>query len=140
MFGSSCFLASLSDPLANPGAFMLATFVLVCLTIGFLVLVARRSHRPTRRAFERPTPDSVRARRLLDQILAALAQYGQPKHQRATLEQYARALRGDKDLDVPVLAQAFRAYQDVRFGAKHLDDGREGQLSAGLANAKDAGA
>jgi transglutaminase-like putative cysteine protease len=140
MFGSSCFLASLSDPLANPGALMLATFVLVCLTIGFLVLVARRSHRPTRRAFERPTHDSIRARRVLDQILAALAQYGQPKHQRATLEQYARALRGDKDLNVPILAQAFRAYQDVRFGAKHLDDEREGQLSAGLVNAKEAGA
>jgi transglutaminase-like putative cysteine protease len=136
-FASTCFLAGLSDPLANPGAFMVLTFVFICLTFGILLLALRRTDSTARRSSPRPTPDSIRARRLLDQILAGLAKCGMPKRHRATLEQYLGALDAEADVDVPVFADAFQAYQDVRFGAKHLDDEREDRLTMAVAAAKD---
>ncbi len=138
MLSGSWFLAGLRDPLANLGAFLMLAFVLLGLTIGLIVFATRRSRRtPPRAAQERPTPDSVRARRMLDQILRALAKCGHPKHHRTTLEQYHGYLLSENSLDHAVLAGAFRAYQDVRFGAKHLDDDREELLAAGIAIAKD---
>jgi len=134
MLSGSCLLAGLRDPLANLGAFLTLAFVLLGLTIGLIVLATRRSRQASPRASqERPTPDAVRARRMLDQILRVLAKCGHPKHQRSTLEQYHGYLLGEKSLDHAVLAGAFRAYQDVRFGAKNLDDDREESLAAGIA-------
>ena len=74
---------------------------------------------------------------MLDQILQVLAKCGHPKHHRATLEQYLGYLRGEESLEHGVMAGAFRAYQDVRFGAKQLDEDRAESLAAGIAVAKD---
>lgn len=82
-----------------------------------------------------PTPIR-RARRLLAQLLKQLAAAGHPRHRGQTLEAFARTLRRAEVLE-PSIAAAFTAYQDVRFGGREFDRGRERTLQHGLAAATD---
>ena len=148
--GSSCFLtgfmpfldeplAILGNPLEHPGAFLSLTGLFLAITIGIVMLVVRRRRLVTSGPNkERKTPDCIRVRRLLDQILKILARRGHPKNHRATLEQYLGNLRYyEVDIDLPALAHAFHAYQEVRFGGMRLDEARDSRLAAGLATAEE---
>ncbi|MCA8956804.1 MAG: transglutaminase domain-containing protein [Planctomycetes bacterium] len=124
--------AILEDPLAHPRLLMALVGLLLAITLGSVVLM-RRDRTGGRGAAARPSGDIVRARQLLEQILGKLARGGYPKQSRTTLEQYVRALgHDDTALDLALLDGAFRAYQEVRFGAKSLDGDRMATLAAAL--------
>jgi hypothetical protein len=107
------------------------------LALGLLLAVlAGPSLLPRRRQRLPALPREVRpARALLDRILAELHQRGLPRPSGQTLEQYATAL----PQSAPALAAAFAAYQEVRFGNRPLDAGREERLRNGLAAARALG-
>jgi hypothetical protein len=101
-----------------------------------LAVLAGPSLLPRRRRRLPALPREVRpARALLDRILAELHQRGLPRPSGQTLEQYALAL----PQSAPALAAAFAAYQEVRFGNRPLDAGREERLHKGLAAARTLG-
>jgi transglutaminase-like putative cysteine protease len=75
------------------------------------------------------------ARRLLGQLLQALAQSGHRRARGATLERFAAALRAEQRLPAAV-ADAFLAYQEVRFGGRQLDATHRERLQLGIAAAE----
>ncbi len=131
-------LAVLRDPMRYPGLFLclLGIFAFATLSLVAVVMRGARSQRQVS-SVHKPTPDAVRARQLLDNILTALARQGYPKHHRATLEQFGSVLQHrEADVDLQALQQAFDSYQEVRFGRKTLRGERHDRLLAGLDTAR----
>jgi len=80
-------------------------------------------------------PRSIKtARRLLVRILRALATAGHLRMRGQTLEEFSGTL-GARDRLSPAIADAFRSYQEVRFGGYPFDAAREGKLLRGLEGA-----
>jgi hypothetical protein len=83
------------------------------------------------------TGDSYRVRRLLDQIFRALERRGYPRPRNCTLETYLGYLvAADVAMDLDTLHRGFRAYQEVRFGTRALDNNRTGDMETALASVK----
>jgi hypothetical protein len=76
------------------------------------------------------------ARRFLMRILRALARAGHPRPARVTLERYLDMLAPVPESERAAIGTAFRAYQEVRFGARPLDAERRARFVAGLAAAR----
>ena len=87
---SVCFFDGLSNPLANPGAFLVLTFLFVATSLGLLFYLLRRAkaEQDASGSSRKPSPDAARARRMLEQILGALEKNGLGKNPQLTLEQY----------------------------------------------------
>jgi hypothetical protein len=77
-----------------------------------------------------PPPVARSARRLLARLLQALTAAGHPRRGR-TLEAFARALAREQRLE-PAVADAFLAYQQVRFGGRAFDGEHERRLRVGI--------
>ncbi|MEE2888331.1 MAG: transglutaminase domain-containing protein [Planctomycetota bacterium] len=131
-------LASLRDPMRHLGPLLFLLVVFTLVTVSLITVVKRGSHSPKEnRGVNKPTPDALRARQLLDKILAVLSRNGHPKKSHATLEQYSGLLEHRQiDADLPALRLAFDSYQQVRFGQKSLTNERQGSLLAGLETAR----
>lgn len=96
------------------------------------VLATRRARPPGRPA----APATQRAaRQLLAQLLQALAAAGHPRRSGETLERLLQRIEAVRPLPAPVHA-SFVAYQQVRFGGRPFDAGREQVLRAGIAAAR----
>ena len=132
-------LSILRDPAQYPGLFLALLVVFAFVTLS-LIAIARRNSRRLGAGKDKstPTPDAVRARKILDKILAALSHGGHPKNHRATLEQFATLLESrDVRVDHPALQMAFASYQQIRFGQKSLNAERHKRLLVGLEAAQD---
>lgn len=107
------------------------------LLIVVLVAALAATLRPTRRTTiaAKPQPANLRTpRRLLGRILKELARAGHSRQPRETLEQFSRALAARDGL-LPELRAAFGAYQEVRFGGRTFDSGKQQLLDRALAAA-----
>jgi hypothetical protein len=118
------------DLLGNLLAFLMQPWLLGLL-LALAVAVCLRpqgSHQP----YIAPTPPTARnARRLLARILRALGEAGLPRQRGQTLELFSRDLAARQCLATE-LRDAFRAYQEVRFGGRPFDQTREQQMLHGL--------
>lgn len=103
-----------------------------------LLLVLGSTLLPGRPTLPRPTARTTidrTARRLLAQLLQALAKAGHRRPRGTTLELFAGALQVRERLPAAV-GDAFLAYQEVRFGGRPLDALRRGRLLLGVAAAE----
>lgn len=131
-------LASLRDPMRYPGPFLFLLAVFTFVTVSLITLVKRGTRLPSKyRGGSKSTPDTLRARQLLDKILTVLSRNGHPKDHHTTLEQFTTLLEHRRiSVDLPALQLAFDSYQQVRFGRKHLTNERHDLLLAGLQTAR----
>ena len=83
-------------------------------------------------------PPARPARRMLESILRTLGTRGLPRPRGQTLDRYLHDLGTGAVLDHTTLADAFDAYQEVRFGARQYDDRRASRLGEGLSVARTA--
>ncbi|MBX3464703.1 MAG: DUF4129 domain-containing protein [Planctomycetes bacterium] len=93
-----------------------------------------RARTPPRTAAPLP-PVARSARRLLARLLRALAVAGRPRQPGETLERLTARLDAQGQLPAEVRT-ALAAYQEVRFGGRGLDAGRELALQRGIAAAE----
>lgn len=145
VLSDSCFVSGLSpllddplsilrNPLRHPGPFLFLLGVFAFVTLSLVALVKRgATGDKDAKGGNKPTPDTVKARQLLENILAGLSKHGHSKNHRATLEQFTTILEfRDVEVDLPVLRLAFDSYQQIRFGQKELAGERHDNLIAGL--------
>lgn len=125
--------AQAGDPWAAIVDFLLQPWLLLLV----LVLAVLAAMWPASRVVEPEIvlPRSIKsARRLLVRILRALATSGHLRHRGETLEQFSSTLRA-RDRLRPAVADAFRTYQEVRFGGYPFDAERESRLQQGIEEA-----
>lgn len=122
----SSLVANLITFLTQP--WLLALLLAVAIAVRLRPQGARQEHLM-------PTPAPARnARRLLGRILRALDLVGLPRRRGQTLELYSQELVTRQCLAAD-LRDAFRAYQEVRFGGRPFDEAREQQMLRGLSAA-----
>ena len=105
--------------------------------LAVLVLAIAAALWPARSAVEPEVvlPRSIKtARRMLVRILRALGTRGHLRQRGQTLEQFGSLLLARERL-APGVADAFRSYQEVRFGGYPFDGEREKRLMRGLEDA-----
>ncbi len=103
-----------------------------------IVLAIAATMWPAGRPTEAPivVPRSLRtARRLLVRILRVLGHRGHLRQRGQTLEQFAAVLSARQRLE-PAVADAFRTYQEIRFGGYDFDHDREQRLMRGIESAE----
>ncbi|MBL8732810.1 MAG: transglutaminase domain-containing protein [Planctomycetes bacterium] len=105
--------------------------VLAIVLVLALIVVMLPARTPRAAAAATPAPAARQARRLLARLLQQLARAGHVRRHRDTLEAFARELAQHGHL-CPEIADAFAAYQDVRFGGSELDADRRERLRRGL--------
>jgi transglutaminase-like putative cysteine protease len=90
---------------------------------------------PVRRPTTPMPPVARSARRLLARLLRALSVAGHVRRHGDTLERFVHELAAQGRL-LPEVHAAIRAYQEVRFGGRELDDAHAGVLQRGIAAAE----